>query len=536
VGRTSPAPSPTQLEAALLAAIDGATTSIDVAIYDFNRVAVRDALLAAAARGVAIRVVTDDEAREAAGFKPFYDALEAVGIPVVDDGTAAAGVLTAAQAAALAAEGVALTASADGGIALTVSADGGIAPDTSGIMHDKYFLIDGARVWTGSVNMSDTDIGLNHNNALLLESAAVAEAYLADFEQMFGGTFGNKKLASPETGFILTRTATAGDIPLDLYFAPQDDPEAQIVREIDGATQSIDFAIFFFTSDPVRDALIAAHVRGVRIRGIWDKLGASNAFSDDEALCTAGISVRIEETAGKMHNKLMVIDATGADPRVITGSLNWTASATTINNENTLVLRTAQVVAPFAANFQSLWGRVGGTPCNPEPEALPPVRVLLPIVTNGEPDPNAPTPTPSPPPTTVPTPPSPTSTPMPTPAAGSMVIERIVYNPPGDDIEGERVEILNASGKAANLAGWTLRDEAGATFTFPDAPVDIAARLTVWVKSGTNEGANFFWQRTTPVWNNDGDTATLRRPDESVASTCAYGGGGEEVICEGGEP
>ena len=53
----------TPLEQALLGRLNGATPSIDAAIYDFDRVSLRDALLAAKGRGVAVRVVTDDEAR-----------------------------------------------------------------------------------------------------------------------------------------------------------------------------------------------------------------------------------------------------------------------------------------------------------------------------------------------------------------------------------------------------------------------------------------------------------------------------------------
>ena len=61
----------TAVEAALLDRINGATVSIDAAIYDFNRSSLRDALLAAKGRGVTIRVVTDDEARVSTASKPF---------------------------------------------------------------------------------------------------------------------------------------------------------------------------------------------------------------------------------------------------------------------------------------------------------------------------------------------------------------------------------------------------------------------------------------------------------------------------------
>ena len=57
-------PGATVMEQALLERIDGAVSSIDVAIYDFNRASVRDGLIAAHGRGVVVRVVTDDDSYE----------------------------------------------------------------------------------------------------------------------------------------------------------------------------------------------------------------------------------------------------------------------------------------------------------------------------------------------------------------------------------------------------------------------------------------------------------------------------------------
>ena len=55
-------------------------SSIDAATYDFNRVSVRDALIAAHGRGVVVRVVTDDDSYEDLSYHPFYAALDAAGI------------------------------------------------------------------------------------------------------------------------------------------------------------------------------------------------------------------------------------------------------------------------------------------------------------------------------------------------------------------------------------------------------------------------------------------------------------------------
>ena len=78
-------PAVTTMEQALLDQIAGAAISIDAALYDFERVSIRDALIAAHASGVAVRIVADDEARANPSYAPHFALLEAAGIPIVDD-------------------------------------------------------------------------------------------------------------------------------------------------------------------------------------------------------------------------------------------------------------------------------------------------------------------------------------------------------------------------------------------------------------------------------------------------------------------
>ncbi len=346
----------TALEQALLDHLNAATVSIDAAIYDFDRPALRDALIAAHNRGVRVRIVTDDEARISDSSKPYYDVLAAAGISVVDDG------------------------------------------DATRIMHNKYAIMDGQRVWTGSTNWSENDLTRNHNNALAFLSDEVAEAYQNDFNQMVAGVFGNAKSASPTTTFGYDGS------PLEIYFSPQDNALDQVIAEVAAAQSSIDFAIFFFTDDSLRDALLAAQARGVRIRGLFDELGAGNASSDDETLCAAGVPVRIEQTVGKMHNKLMVLDAGGAAPRVVTGSLNWSAAGDVRNSENIVIVHDADVTQTYTAAFAQWWEE---TPplagCGAQVEAE---KVYLPLALRAP----AATPTPTPPPDLA----TPISTPEPT--------------------------------------------------------------------------------------------------------------------------
>jgi phosphatidylserine/phosphatidylglycerophosphate/cardiolipin synthase-like enzyme len=136
VEATGTVPAATVMEQALLDRIDGAASSIDVAIYDFNRTSARDALIAAHGRGVVVRVVTDDDSDDDSyeddSYHPFYAASEAAGIGVVDEGR-------------------------------------------SSIMHNKFFVIDGEMVWTGSTNITDRGFTLNHNNSTVMTSTLLAD-------------------------------------------------------------------------------------------------------------------------------------------------------------------------------------------------------------------------------------------------------------------------------------------------------------------------------------------------------------------------
>ena len=88
------------------------------------------------------------------------------------------------------------------------------------------------------------------------------------------------------------------------------------------------------------------------MRGLWDRLGAGNAFSEDERLCAGGVPVKIEDTPGILHHKFLAIDAAGAAPKVVTGSLNWTAAANDANSENTVIVHDGALAQAYAGRFR----------------------------------------------------------------------------------------------------------------------------------------------------------------------------------------
>jgi phosphatidylserine/phosphatidylglycerophosphate/cardiolipin synthase-like enzyme len=91
---------------------------------------------------------------------------------------------------------------------------------------------------------------------------------------MFAGQFAGAKTPS------LTTTVDYQGTPVEIHFSPEDDAMPRVIAAVAAAQVSIDFAIFYFTDDVLATALLAAQARGVRVRGLWDALGASDGLAN----------------------------------------------------------------------------------------------------------------------------------------------------------------------------------------------------------------------------------------------------------------
>jgi phosphatidylserine/phosphatidylglycerophosphate/cardiolipin synthase-like enzyme len=289
---------PTSMEQALIGFIDAATQTVDCALYGFDRESVRDALIAAHNRGLTVRVVADDEAATGT-YAQTYDALTAAGIPVVTD------------------------------------------PYVSYLQHNKFAVFDRRVVWTGSTNWTDTGFSYNANSSIVVTSPHLALAYTAEFEEMYvDGRFAHQKTDNTQHVFTYTNAL------VELYFSPSDGVEARVADVISAAQDSLHFAMFYWTSDPLGTLVYTKVVTGgLDVWGVWDAVGAANQYSEDELLCSAGVPLKVETFGGKVHHKFGVVDVYGVNPVLIVGSYNWTAAGAFDNDENTLIIRDAPAIA-----------------------------------------------------------------------------------------------------------------------------------------------------------------------------------------------
>ncbi len=285
----------------LAAEIDSARLSVDVAAYELELWSLRDALLRAHRRGVAVRLVLE---ADTAG-NPEVAVLEEAGIPIQSD-----------------------------------------RPD--GLMHDKFVVIDGLRVWTGSANFTLNGAYRNDNNLLSLESEALARLYTAEFEEMFvERLFG---AYSPSSG---PEKVSVGGVPVEVIFSPDGGAAGRVVARIEAAREQVLFMAFSFTSDEIGAALRARAAAGVEVRGVFDESQfRSNRGGEYEPLLASGLDVRLDGSRHKLHHKVIIIDG----HTVITGSYNFSASAEERNDENLLIIEDRTLAARFLEEFWRVYG------------------------------------------------------------------------------------------------------------------------------------------------------------------------------------
>ncbi len=140
---------------------------------------------------------------------------------------------------------------------------------------------------------------------------------------------------------------TLNNIPTQVYFSPKGGCTEAIIQEIDRAKTEILVQAYSFTSQPIAEALLLAHKRGIKVQVILDKSQRSGKYTSSTFLANVGIPVYIEAFRAIAHNKIMVID----QETVITGSFNFTRAAEEKNAENLLIIKSKELAKIYVDNW-----------------------------------------------------------------------------------------------------------------------------------------------------------------------------------------
>ncbi|MCC7130899.1 MAG: hypothetical protein B6D39_07415 [Anaerolineae bacterium UTCFX2] len=143
-----------------------------------------------------------------------------------------------------------------------------------------------------------------------------------------------------------------------IYFTDPSAPDSQSLRNgpdrhlasaIEQAHFSVDVAVLQLNLWSVRDALISAHQRGVRVRMVTDSDYLDT--KEIQQLIAAGIPLLGDRREGTMHNKFVVIDQL----EVWTGSMNFTLNESYRNNNTLIRLRSPELAQNFTAEFEEMF-------------------------------------------------------------------------------------------------------------------------------------------------------------------------------------
>jgi phosphatidylserine/phosphatidylglycerophosphate/cardiolipin synthase-like enzyme len=290
---------------AVIADIDAARKSVDLATFDFDIPEMTDALIRAKQRGLTVRAIVDSENLETPEVSEETGRLQSAGIPVHFD-------------------------------------------DREPFMHNKFIVVDNGVAWTGSWNVTTNDTFRNNNNMLRFNSGLIAADYTREFNQMFDGQFGTRKTSATPNPRVQIGAAT-----IEVYFSPEDGIAKHVVQRLQNATTNIRFMTFSYTADDIANTMIAKAKAGLVVQGVFERQNATGTGSEYAKLKSGGVDVLHDGNCYILHHKVIIID----DRTVITGSYNFTGSAERDNDENLVIIDDPAIARSYMDEFNRTYAQ-----------------------------------------------------------------------------------------------------------------------------------------------------------------------------------
>jgi phosphatidylserine/phosphatidylglycerophosphate/cardiolipin synthase-like enzyme len=326
-----------KLEDTLVTAIDAARVSVDYAMFSPRSTKVAQALKRAVDRGVRVRAVIDESQSTSEYFKPYADFLAFIGAEVK-----------------------------------ILSGPNGPESDfpMAEKMHNKFMILDGKLVETGSPNHTARASLDNYENAHFLQDKTDVAGFLFHFTHLWAVA---RPFAKPASATIPTDEQLRNDVlhptlppappappdptPLPAArtfswrghtfpteaFRPYEPVEEHVVAAIDAAKKTLKISAYQFEQQPVLDALRRAKARGVKVQVVLDRSHVYTTGTSHEGgprrprpmvveLVKGGFDLLLlkGQGSGIMHNKFLLVD----DELLEGGSYNYTTQSETDHFEN----------------------------------------------------------------------------------------------------------------------------------------------------------------------------------------------------------
>lgn len=383
------------LEALILAEIEAAQVSLDIAVQELRLPRVARALVEKQKSGVRIRLVlehqynfTVTELQEAHGGSTEDHAARrfleyVIFVDVNKDGWLSDDEIGQRDAMAILRKA-----------RIPLIDDTADSSKGSSLMHHKFLIADGKSLLVTSANFTMSDIHGdatapksrgNANALMMFRNDTLIEQFQREFDILWGSSKMSQSFAKPRFGVKkpyrgATRATLAQGSSVTVQFSPtprglgfESSTSGLIDRSLQRAQKSVDMALFVFSEQRFSDTLQKLSQRfplDIKVlvepnfahqwySEIIDMLGMkllSPACLKDisnnpwrKPIRSVGVPTLIEGDV--LHHKFAVIDA----KTVIFGSQNWSNVANDSNDENLLVIEDAEVAKKFLTEFQRLY-------------------------------------------------------------------------------------------------------------------------------------------------------------------------------------
>jgi phosphatidylserine/phosphatidylglycerophosphate/cardiolipin synthase-like enzyme len=275
------------------------------------------------------------------------------------------------------------------------------------LAHNKFLVLTDAkgkpnRVWTGSTNWTTTGLCTQLNNALLVHDRQVAAAYVAQWHEL-------RKAESSHPSALATANGTpsdSGDASVHFTRAKNRVDLAALRDVVRSAKEGVLFLMFIPGASGVLGDVraLAAEKPDLLVRGVVSELPKGRQDEKTGKKTTVRVTLIgaptdaqagsrtydvvqpeghahptaywAEETTRAqflgsighaiIHSKVLVVDPFGKDPVVVTGSHNFSISASEKNDENFIIVRGDRALAEaYAVNVESAWRHYAARAGNP---------------------------------------------------------------------------------------------------------------------------------------------------------------------------
>lgn len=217
--------------------------------------------------------------------------------------------------------------------------------DTSSqFSHNKFCVIDGDKISTGSFNPTDKGANYNNNNLLIVKSRFLAQNYEEEFQELWNSSFGKGKKTSHPLIYL-------DNIKIENYFCPDDLCGEKVEDALSKAKNNIYFMTFSFTHNGIANVIALKILEGVEVKGVFEKRGAGTEYSRYKFLEFQGAELRKDNNSDSMHHKVFIID----NETVITGSFNPSENADKENDENILIIHDKKIAERYLEEFDYIW-------------------------------------------------------------------------------------------------------------------------------------------------------------------------------------